>query len=146
MALRPSFVEELLGKGMRVRLPAMGGSMLPLIAPGSVLTIAPLNEARPKEGTVVLYRDGRRMFAHRLLARTRASMPPGSNYAFRGDNLATYDRPSPEHRILGIVELVEPPTISYRRGPGVRRALRQAARFFANRDASRQSGRSGLHK
>ncbi len=142
--MRPSFIEELLKSGMRVNLPAMGGSMLPLIEPGSVLTVAPLSGDRSKDGSVVLCRDGRRLFAHRILARTRGSMPPGYDYAFRGDNLAGYDRPSPGHRILGIVERVQPPRIRYRRGRGVRRALRTAAGFFVQRAAMRWNGRSGL--
>lgn len=50
-----------------VRLPVLSGSMLPMIPPGATLVIAPCTSSGVKRGDVVVFQDGDRLVAHRLL-------------------------------------------------------------------------------
>jgi len=50
-----------------VRLPVLSGSMLPDIPPGSTLVIAPCTALNVQRGDVVVFLDGERLVAHRLL-------------------------------------------------------------------------------
>ncbi len=50
-----------------VRLPVLSGSMLPRIPVGSTLVIAPRTAAGVQRGDVIVFQDGDRLVAHRLL-------------------------------------------------------------------------------
>jgi len=50
-----------------VRLPVLSGSMLPMIPVGSTLIIKPCPASAVQRGDVIVFQDGHRLVAHRLL-------------------------------------------------------------------------------
>jgi SOS-response transcriptional repressor LexA len=91
---------EVLQSGGRIRLQALGTSMLPSIWPGDVLSI----ESRPGEeavpGDIVLVARDHRFFVHRLIEKHN------SLWITRGDSLPQNDPPVGESQVLGKVSAI----------------------------------------
>jgi SOS-response transcriptional repressor LexA len=88
---------EVLRTGGRLRLLALGNSMLPSIWPGDVLCIEHKSGEEVVPGDIVLVaRDGR-FFVHRLMEKCT------SGWITRGDSLPQNDPPVEETQVLGKV-------------------------------------------
>lgn len=80
-------LEQGLGTGERVTLPMLTGSMAPLIPAGSHVEVAGLApDAHLTAGDVVVFREGSRLVAHRLLFACPAPAPGW--YLQRGDGVS----------------------------------------------------------
>lgn len=102
--LAPEVAEQLLGDGLRVRLPVTGSSMLPFIASGDTLVIEPVAATtRLGLGDVVLLRlaDGT-MMIHRIIDASR-----DDQVLTRGDARGAADPPSRRDRVQGRVIRIE---------------------------------------
>jgi phage repressor protein C with HTH and peptisase S24 domain len=97
---RLDLAAEVLRAGGRLRLRALGSSMLPSIWPGDVLCI----ERKPGEeivpGDIVLVARGGRFFVHRLLEKC------DSGWVMRGDSLPQNDEAVAEVQVLGKVSAI----------------------------------------
>jgi SOS-response transcriptional repressor LexA len=92
---------EVLRTGGRLRLLALGNSMLPSIWPGDVLCIEHKSGEEVVPGDIVLVaRDGR-FFVHRLMEKCT------SGWITRGDALPQNDEAVAEASVLGKVALVQ---------------------------------------
>jgi hypothetical protein len=117
--------ESALRNGNRLRLRALGSSMLPSLWPGNEITIEKIAGRDMVPGDVVLVRNDDRFLVHRLIAILPDAAP--CRFITRGDSLPQSDPPAAEHQLLGRV-------LEVRRGnrrfvPA--RRLSQNARLFA---------------
>jgi hypothetical protein len=104
-ALFLATMTTLLGDGYAVRFRAGGDSMRPAIDDGAMLTVAPVEPLAVRRGDVLLYRTGRRGFAHRVrLVLWRRRRPPA--FLVGGDAHASPDMVAPE-TVLGRVVRIE---------------------------------------
>lgn len=99
----------------RLRIGAAGSSMLPAVRPSDVLLVRRVELERARVGDIVLYRRGRRLFAHRVVR----SLP--GRLVTRGDALPGDDPPVGPAELLGRVLRV------VRRGRALRPPGRRAA-------------------
>ena len=119
-----ALIADLLAHGQRVRFPARGDSMHPLIREGDTLHVDPVGGTAVRPGEVVLARAARGLTAHRVVACDAASV------VTRGDNAPGDDEPLAPHLVIGRVVLVERAGRAWpvRRLSG---AMLQFARFVA---------------
>lgn len=103
-----------------IRMMARGFSMYPLIRDRDVITIHPPAECGPLIGEVAafIFPGSEKLIVHRIIGKS------GSNYLFKGDNVATPDGYIPSEDILGIVTRVE------RKGKNVSFNPTSQCRFF----------------
>lgn len=80
-----------------LRMRATGGSMLPAIAPGDVLTFRACTAEQATPGQVVLMRHPHRFVAHRVIDSKTGTL------LTRGDALAAADGPVPANDVLGVL-------------------------------------------
>jgi hypothetical protein len=121
----------------RVEMPMMSGSMTPILPVGSALIIAGIRRGECRTGDIVVFHDGERLIAHRLLL----GWPPGRARLF----LQAGDGVSPvgwiaARSILGLVTAVRDPDQPARdlrlpetRREGVRIARRRLRRLLGLR-------------
>jgi hypothetical protein len=112
----------------RVEVPVLTGSMAPCLPVGSTLIVAPARGGTCRVGDVVVFRDGDRLVAHRLLW----SWPPGRprRYLQAGDGISRLGWVAAT-AILGLVVAVRDADRSTRdlRSPEARReGIRSAHR------------------
>jgi signal peptidase len=100
-----ALVEHVVGTGMSIRFRACGDSMYPTILHGDVITVAPVAAHAVARGDILLYRDGDRVLAHRLIS--VSSHGTETRFRLRGDTNATCDAPVAAAQIVGRVEAVE---------------------------------------
>jgi signal peptidase I len=117
---------EVLRNGHRMRFRAEGKSMHPTIRDGEAITVEPVTPFDVKTGDIILYRSGRGVKAHRVLAieggrgqrsainprssiHDPRSLPLRPRYSFllRGDASSSCDDPVEPQQILGKVVSVE---------------------------------------
>jgi signal peptidase I len=125
------FVEvssDLLSRGYRVRFRASGGSMQPAICDGDFITVDPASPSCLVPGTVVVYRQRNRLFAHRLL-RIESDRSGAPVFVCRGDAASSNDAPVAADQILGEVGRVQ--RVAGTDGVGALAALRWLFRPFA---------------
>ena len=104
-ALKVSLASQLLSSFGRLRLRAVGSSMVPAIFPGDLLTIRRQRPAELRVGDMVLCARGDRFFIHRLVGQAK---PGGtSQWLLRGDALTESDPPAGEAELLGRVIEIE---------------------------------------
>jgi len=80
-----------------LRMRATGGSMLPAIAPGDVLTFRACTAADASTGQIVLMRHPQRLVAHRVIQSCSGTL------LTRGDALAAADAPLSANAVLGVL-------------------------------------------
>jgi hypothetical protein len=96
---------ELLRLGHPVRFRADGGSMLPTLRPGDLLTCEPVEVGQFRRGQILLYRHDRGITAHRVVrVETRPNGQVG--LILRGDSLEAFDAPVDPSQVLGRVVAV----------------------------------------
>ncbi len=94
-------------EGERIRrVPAVGSSMLPLIAEGDLLLVSPGTQGI-RVGDVIVFHTERGLIAHRVLEVRRNR--DGRTWLTKGDNTLTPDPPVRDEQILGrVVGIVRP--------------------------------------
>jgi len=100
-----ALAEHVVGHGMSIRFRASGDSMYPVILNGDVITVSPVAAHEIARGDILLYRDGDRVLAHRLVG--VAASGSETRFRLRGDSNATCDLPIAASQIVGRVETVE---------------------------------------
>jgi hypothetical protein len=98
----PRLVSQVLDRCGEARIRVAGTSMLPSIRPADVLHIRSVDITRVQRDDVILYAQGPRLFAHRVVQ----TGPPGLERVLitRGDMHAHDDPPVTEAQLLGRVE------------------------------------------
>jgi signal peptidase I len=94
----PTLIREAIARFGAAQLRAYGGSMAPAIQPGDLLHIDRIPSPAIRRGDVVLFERDRRLFAHRVVRRTRDEL-----IQTRGDAHFRADPPIAADQILGIV-------------------------------------------
>ena len=100
-----ALVEHVIGTGLSIRFRACGDSMYPTILNGDVITVAPVAAHEVAPGDILLYRDGHRVLAHRLIGISTDG--DESRFRLRGDSNIMCDEPIAAAQIVGRVEAVE---------------------------------------
>jgi signal peptidase I len=100
-----ALVEHVVGTGMSIRFRACGDSMYPAILDGDLITVTPVAAHEIARGDILLYRDGDRLLAHRLIGVTAYGTE--TRFQLRGDSNASCDAPIAAAQIVGRVEAVE---------------------------------------
>ncbi len=105
----PEAVTELLRAGQSVRFSAAGNSMHPTIQRGDLLIIEPCHPRDLAVGDIILYKDGRRLFAHRIIRiqSPRSGACGATRFVLRGDFRFHPDPPVTASQILGKIISVE---------------------------------------
>jgi hypothetical protein len=99
-----SLAAEVLRKSGRLRLAAMGQSMLPTLWPGDLLNVCAVQFDEVAAGDVVLFTREDRFFIHRVLGnRDSAGGSTGPSLVTRGDSMRTADAPVLPEELLGRV-------------------------------------------
>lgn len=130
-------IEDLLGRGLRVRIPVTGASMGRALRCGDVVTLAPPGDALAR-GDLVMFRDpAGALMLHRIL-RVWKRAPQGARYQTRGDANLRLDAIVDAARIRGRVVCVE------RKGGHVEHLDNASARWRALALALAQLMVSGL--
>jgi hypothetical protein len=102
---RTGLLESYRREGAEAWLTTDGGSMLPLIRPGSRVLVE--FGARPVVGEVILFPMGGAYVAHRVVGRPRRSM--SASLIVKGDAEPYPDRPIEPVEVLGVVRAVRWP-------------------------------------
>ncbi|MGO9084534.1 MAG: S24/S26 family peptidase [Candidatus Sulfotelmatobacter sp.] len=103
-AVKCELAGDILHSSGTLRLRVMGWSMLPSLWPGDTLVIERVESGAVSEGDIVLFGRDRRLFAHRVVAK---SSPAGDTRILtRGDAMPQPDPPLSEHDMLGKVTSV----------------------------------------
>jgi signal peptidase I len=98
-------VASVVGDGLSVRFRACGDSMSPTILNGDVITVAPVAVHEVASDDILLYRDGDRVLAHRVIGLT--SHGDERHFRLRGDANLRCDRAVATAQIVGRVAAVE---------------------------------------
>jgi signal peptidase I len=89
----------------RMKFRAQGGSMVPLIRGGDIVTVVPADAANLHVGDIVIYHTGDLAIVHRMLYQY---MRGGSTWLLtKGDALPVPDKPVHAGRVIGRVVSVE---------------------------------------
>lgn len=99
-----------LQEGLDVQMRVTGQSMQPTICDGALIRVRAIDPADVRSGDIILYRKGRGVTAHRVVAliRRRRLLV---GFMTRGDASSTCDAPVPVVQVLGKVVTVEGQTI-----------------------------------
>ena len=97
-SVRTELAQDTLRQFGVLRMRATGGSMLPAIAPGDLLTFRAFTPTDARPGQVLLVRCSERLVAHRLVGRAADGA-----LLTCGDALAALDLPVPAGDVLGIL-------------------------------------------
>jgi hypothetical protein len=130
-ATRLELAAEILHRFGEVRFVALGGSMVPSIYPGDLLTVRSESIADARRGEIVLFLLGGRPYVHRIVRK----WPERHRLAFatRGDSLPKEDPSVDASQLLGRVTAIERrgKSVAIITAPGrVTRAMRWAARNY----------------
>ena len=130
----------------KLRLRVTGWSMLPSILPGDTLVVESAKKSTISEGDIVLFGRDRRLFAHRLIA--KSDSPLNSEILTCGDAMPQPDPPVGERELLGRVShvvrngrCIEPsrkPGVSQRAVAALVRRSQLAARVVVGMHGLRQ--------
>ncbi len=96
----------LLRAGYSIRFRAAGQSMHPTIRHGDMITVEPVPPAAVTRGDIIVYRIGRGIIAHRVVA-IRGGRGHPVVYITRGDACNICDAPAPGWQLVGKVVAVE---------------------------------------
>jgi signal peptidase I len=105
----------------QVQLKVSGVSMVPVLWPGDLLTVHPIEPGNFTPGSVLVFRQNNRLVVHRLLRRE------GAQLVTRGDSRPCLDAPVSSAEILGRVEAAQRNGRSLSLHPSMGQALIAAA-------------------
>ncbi|MEA3432197.1 MAG: signal peptidase I [candidate division WOR-3 bacterium] len=97
--------KEILNRGNRVRIPVIGVSMFPLFKTGDIILFEPLTHSDVSIGNVIVYKQGERMVAHRLMKIYQNN--ERITLVTKGDTFPDFDDPIYPEEVLGKVVAVE---------------------------------------
>lgn len=100
-AVKCELVAEVLRSSGRLRLPAVGRSMLPSVFPGDTVLVERHDGGEIAEGDIVLFRRNCRLVAHRVIRRSE-----DSGVVTQGDGLLIPDGRVRKEEMLGKVVLI----------------------------------------
>ena len=103
-ALKCGLAVEVLRSSGTLHLRVLGWSMLPTVWPGDTLVVERLASNEVFDGDIVLFSNGRRFVAHRVVAGTRRS--GRSNVQTQGDAVPHLDSPVSGGNLLGKVSFI----------------------------------------
>ena len=103
-ALKCELAGEVLRSSGSLRLRVTGWSMLPTIWPGDTLVVEYAASSDVLDGDVVVFSNGRRFVAHRVVKKT--SGPGDSMVQTQGDALSLPDSPVAHDELLGKVSFI----------------------------------------
>lgn len=101
---RKEMVLALLADGKEVKLKMQGTSMFPSIKPGEFAVIKPIDFTTLRVGQVIVFQEGSRWVAHRLLE------IQNEHFIAQGDSLITADLPIEKTQLIGVVNSVNSKT------------------------------------
>jgi hypothetical protein len=122
MHLFAALCEELLSRGMSARFHAPGRSMYPTIKENEVITVAPIEPSSISVGDIILYRQDKRVVAHRvvrmiqtetgtfppwMLESCHPSLLPPPSFVTRDDTWSKENVQVAREKILGKIISVE---------------------------------------
>jgi signal peptidase I len=90
-------VAEIIGRFGTARIRVQGSSMLPTLRPGDEIELRSTLAAEIRCGDIVAFRQGERLFVHRVIGRDRDRL------LTRGDALRHADVPVSSDQLLGVV-------------------------------------------
>lgn len=93
-------VLALLSDGKEVRLKMQGNSMFPTIKSSEFTVIEPIDLTTLKVGQVIVFKDGKRWVAHRLIQKKN------ERFITQGDSMISPDLPIEKHQLIGTVKSV----------------------------------------
>ena len=99
--------EDILERGLSLRVRVTGESMKPFLRGGEIMTIKKESPDALRKGDLIFFKNGHGPpFLHRLVQRRES---PDGKFTFltKGDALIALDKPVPYHRILGKVSRIE---------------------------------------
>jgi signal peptidase I len=94
---------EVLRSCGNLRLRVTGHSMLPTVWPGDTLVVEPASSRDVSKGDIVLFSNGQRLVAHRLIAKDCGS---GDSIETQGDAVPRPDFPLAQECVLGKVSFI----------------------------------------
>lgn len=103
-AVKCDLAAQLLRRSGKLILRATGTSMVPAIWPADALVVEPATAAAVAVGDIVLFSNGCRFVAHRVVERNRGARL--EQIWTRGDAVATLDAPIGPREILGKVSFI----------------------------------------
>jgi signal peptidase I len=103
-ALKCDLAGEVLRSSGTLRLQVVGWSMLPIIWPGDTVVVERASKADVLDGDVVVFSNGRRLVAHRVV--TKDSGSGDSMVQTKGDALSRLDAPVAHDEVLGKVAFI----------------------------------------
>jgi signal peptidase I len=103
-SLKCELAGEVLRSAGSLRLRVTGWSMLPTVWPGDTLVVERAAAGDVVDGDIVLFSNGRRLVAHRLVARNGEAGV--STIQTQGDALPHLDSPVPGENLLGKVSFI----------------------------------------
>ncbi len=107
-----ALIEDILQRGVDVRMEVTGRSMAPFLNSGTVVTIGSADVGSLKPGDLILFKNSAgRPVLHRII-RTRNLNGHPSAFLTKGDALRNYDEPVPADRVMGKVVNVEKRNVS----------------------------------
>jgi signal peptidase I len=102
--VRCELASEVLRSSGRLRLQVMGWSMLPAVWPGDVVTVERAQCEDVSAGDIVLFTRDRRLFVHRVVAKTGRGET--LRIITRGDGMSEPDPPISNFQLLGKISLI----------------------------------------
>jgi len=102
-ALKCELAGEVLRSSGSLRLRATGWSMLPTVWPGDTLVIEPADSRDVSRGDIVMFSNGQRLVAHRLVAKGCGSV---DSIETQGDAVPRPDFPITQGQLLGKVSCI----------------------------------------
>ena len=103
-ALKCGLAVEVLHSSGTLHLRVMGWSMLPTVWPGDTLIVERLASNEVFDGDIVLFSNGRRFVAHRVVDGKRRAGKP--DIQTKGDAVPRLDSPVPGGNLLGKVSFI----------------------------------------
>src|SRR4051794_33087680 len=98
-ATRQELASEALRSFGTVRLRVVGGSMLPTLWPGDIVTVSARPDVQIRAGDIVAFAPRAKIIGHRLIGRTAEN----GWLLTRGDRCRQDDPPVPPAEVLGVV-------------------------------------------
>lgn len=103
-SLKCELASEVLRSAGSLHLRVTGWSMLPTVWPGDILVVERTSDGDVVDGDIVLFSNGRRFIAHRVVARN--GEPGDSRIHTQGDAVPRPDSPMPGENLLGKVSFI----------------------------------------
>lgn len=93
-----------LSPGDIVELPALSGSMMPLIIPGKKIKIKPQSANRIQVGDIIVFREGKSLTSHRLLIKFFLA---GRMFLYQKGDSNRFGKWLKNTQVVGIVHFIE---------------------------------------